>query len=346
MFKKLIWVALGVLLLVPLVWAGTVAQNSSEGVPGFGLMFQNPPNDNYPLYAQRFGFAFGSCAYYLARQKPSGDYFTGLNAVKACDADRDTVPFSFIKREHPEWLMKYKNGPYVADGGYYMLDIGNPQCVNYLISWISSKVSGTSLNIGLDNGMFQNADPKWAKYNTNASYQDAWKYFLSRLSAAFRPKYKIILNVGDCDLTTFQTMMSFVDGALFESMGRTTSHLAWIQDNMAKGKWLTDNGKIWCERLCVDTNTEADFLFGYAVMAMVGGPKSYFDLKNNSTTFYFPQMDYDMGKPLGAMKQLAPNVYERDFQNYAVYLNLSGSSYKLPDGSSLTSMGGAIKAYK
>lgn len=49
MFKKLIWVALGVLLLVPLVWAGTVAQNSSEGVPGFGLMFQNPPNDNYPF---------------------------------------------------------------------------------------------------------------------------------------------------------------------------------------------------------------------------------------------------------------------------------------------------------
>jgi len=38
------------------------------------------------------------------------------------------------------------------------------------------------------------------------AYRDAREYFLRRISEAFRPQHKVILNVGSCDLPTFARM--------------------------------------------------------------------------------------------------------------------------------------------
>ena len=318
--------------------------STSDGDAGFGLVFQYPPDGNYSLYAQRFGFAWGGSSYNLAQENPTGDYFPAWNLTRTVSGVDWTPDYNYITTYHSDWLLKYKDGSLIGqDDGYYMLDIGNSACVDYIISWVQQALSNwPGKTIGCDNGMFQYADSNWAKYNTDQSYQDAWAYFLGRLSDAFRPDYKIILNVGSCDMSVFERMMGYVDGALFESMGSTTSDLSWVQEYLQKGQWLADNGKIWCARLEVTTDSEAAFLYGYAVIAMAGGSHSYFSLDDqNATTFYYPEMDYNLGSPLGDMKQIVTNVYERDFQNYTVYLNLSASTYTLPNGTKLSSMSGA-----
>ena len=87
------------------------------------------------------------------------------------------------------------------------------------------------------------------------------------------------------------------------------------------------------------------FLFGYCAVLMVAGPNSYFIIGDERhQEYYYPEMDWPVGSPLGPKKEIAPQVYHRAFAELDAYLNLSESPFLLPDGHTLLPFrGGLIK---
>jgi len=85
------------------------------------------------------------------------------------------------------------------------------------------------------------------------------------------------------------------------------------------------------------------FLFGYAAVLMAAGPNSYFILGDERRQeYYYPEMDWPVGSPLGPKKEIAPQVYHRAFAELDAYLNLSDSPFLLPDGHTLLPFRGAL----
>lgn len=85
------------------------------------------------------------------------------------------------------------------------------------------------------------------------------------------------------------------------------------------------------------------FLFGYAAVLMVAGPNSYYILGDERhQEYYYPEMDWPIGHPRGPREEIAPQVYHRAFEKFDVYLNLSDSTFRLPDGQNLPPFRGTL----
>jgi hypothetical protein len=85
------------------------------------------------------------------------------------------------------------------------------------------------------------------------------------------------------------------------------------------------------------------FLFGYAAVLMAAGENTYFNLgSENNSEFYYPEMDWNLGRPRGDMREIAPFVYQRDFENYIVFLNLSDKLYSNQKATLLLPLRGAL----
>lgn len=409
--------------------------------PKFGLCFQSVKD---PLSgSQRFWFDWDTHGKVekLIQRNINGLYVRYYNLYQVCPAlsNKVQVDYDYVMKNHPEWILRYKDGSPIygaAKEAGVRLDLGNPQFVDYAISWL--RQHGLSEkefrgHLGLDCAMFMFADPKWANYDTHEAYRDAWEYFLRRISEAFRPQHKVILNVGSCDLPTFARMIKWVDGVLFEGLGSKEDA---IRDQWSKGLWCAEHGKVWAVRhnatiaalkltpapgtpsffLSVGdreiivsslgqqvlgkidlTRPNADtvgkvanclkdfninvtvatpypetpslgafqpltytkveggltmklkqapreaFLFGYAAVLMAAGPNSYFILGDErNQEYYYPEMDWDLGEPKGEMREATPQVFRRDFKNYAAFLNLSQAPFTLPDSRALAPFRGAL----
>jgi hypothetical protein len=435
----------------------TAAHGSSRDSnwPKFGLAFQNVKN--YDIASQRFGFLWqvpwSSQISNLSQRNKQGIYVPDYNLFQTTPllSNKCCPDYHYITIQRPEWILRYKDGsPITVDPGKFeglRLDLGNPQYLDWAIEWINKHAftsTGPNGALGLDNGMFMFADKRWAKYDTNEAYRDAWEYFLRRISEALRPQHKVILNVGGCDLPTFARMIRWVDGVLHEDLCTPAHDLKFnsdkarqaIQDRWQKGQWCAENGKIWAVRyrstvaalkltpapgtpsffLSVGdrdiivsslgqqvlgkidlTRPNADtvgkvakclkdfninvtvatpypetpspgafqpltytkvaggltmklkqapreaFLFGYAAVLMAAGPNSYFILGDErNQEYYYPEMDWKLGAPQGEMREVAPQVFRRDFKNYAAFLNLSQASFTLPDSRVLAPFRGAL----
>jgi hypothetical protein len=364
-------------------------------------------------------------------------------------SDKYLPDYEYILTHHPEWIIRNRDGSkaqWYHDKQFLHLDLGNPHYVDWVITWLKSQTFGGGPfrgHLGLDYGIFK-PDRRWAKYDREAAYQDAWEYFLRRISQAFRPDYKVVLNVGGCDLPTFARLIRWVDGVLFEDfyppVPATETNLRQmrrsIRDRWEKGQWCQENGKIWAVRhrasvaaiklapkrgahpvfislgdsqasISLDNNQtlgkisfgreETDtlgkvamalekynltatlmtaypesaspggfnplnhkeikedlvlklkqapreaFLFGYAAFLMAAGPNAYFILGDERhEEYWYPEMDLPLGLPKGPRREVAPGVFCRDFQKCAVFLNLSATSYALPNLAELPPWRGAI----
>jgi hypothetical protein len=85
------------------------------------------------------------------------------------------------------------------------------------------------------------------------------------------------------------------------------------------------------------------FLFGYAAVLMAGGRNSYFILGDErNQEYYYPEMDWSLGVPLGPRREVKPQVFRRDFQHCSTFLNLSDSAFQMPNGNFLPPMRGAL----
>jgi len=415
--------------------------NKDTAWPKFGLAFQNITD--FQKAAKTYYFYWGSQknASTLRKFNNNGIYLPVFNLIRVnrLFAKKGYGPdHDYITTNHPDWLLRYKDGSLVYMGySDYIgprLDLGNPSYVDHAIKWLKKQAFEDDYRINdfsLDNAMFFYADKRWAKYDTNESYRDVWEYFLRRLSEAFRPQHKIVLNVGTSDLPTFARMIHWVDGVLYEDLCHPPHKPGFdpekayptILDRWQKGQWCAENGKIWAvrynttiqalkmasppgmEALYVSvgkkemfisnakrelihrldfTSPQANtleklarfleqsglqvsilnpyqeavtagtlapvkyqrlgpdmvlkfeqppreaFLFGYAAVAMVAGPNSFYILKDErNREYYYPEMDQPLGRPLGPMSEIAPQVYKREFDNYTVFLNLSAETYPL-----------------
>lgn len=248
--------------------------------PKFGLVFQDVKDINKA--SNRYLFYWGSrrLASQLEGKNQDGIYLAYFNLFKTNESlskNGISPDMDYIMTNHPEWLMRYKDGSLIFFGSVrgIRLDIGNPAYVDYALSWLQKQLARTDVpikNIGLDNGMFAYADKRWAQYDTNEAYRAAWEYFLRRLSQSLRPRHKIVLNVGSSDLATFSRMIRWVDGVLYEDLCYAPHRPGFdlkkasqeILDRWRKGRWCMENGKIWAVRylttsqaLQISTNQEA-----------------------------------------------------------------------------------------
>jgi hypothetical protein len=446
-----------IVLLICLVFpspAHSQTYNRANEWPKFGLVYQKV--QNFAVAAQRYWFSINfphsEQIIKMAQDNPRGVYAMHYNLIKTDKPSSgfDAPDYNFIASHHPEWIFRYKDGSPVLWGpGKYSgprLDFGNPQYVIYVIDWMKRKIIEDQVQnyFSLDTAMFAWADKHWQKYDTDASYQDAWEFFLRSLSQAFRPQKKIILNVGRSDLPTFKRMIRWVDGILYEGLctplyePQFTAAKARVEikERWEKAEWCEQNGKVYAVQshgtvqglaltvlpgsaahsisvndqglTILGTNLRVlgqidfsspashtlaqvakelqkyqiqakvltpwyeasvlqafrpltqvqlstkpilrlkqapreSFLFGYAAILMVAGPNSYFIFKGETgKDYYYPEMDWPVGAPKGEMREIAPQVYRRDFQYISAFLNLSDKPFRLSQSQTLPSFRGAL----
>jgi PKD repeat protein len=357
---KLRFISLTTVLLITILLLGGGAQ-AAERWPQFGLVYQKPTD--YPQAAQRYGFYWGwqDHASKLAALNPNGIYVANFNVDTAramytnlmCGLD-----YYYITGSHPEWQLYTNDGTVVhLESDSSRLDIGNPALGDYTVSWINQQAFVNPLipasrggglwpvkDLGFDNGMFYYAPPN-TKYS-NSTWRDAYVYHYKRISDAFRPAHRVIVNMGwhGTDLTTFARMMQYLDGAMFEDILPSSSAVKNVQQYWQLSQWCAQNGKVCVG--CYYSSSSAnhdDFMLGYAAVLMTAGVGTYYDLHTaDYKPYYFPEMDWDLGQPLGAKVEVSTLVFRRDFQNYSAFLNLSSAVYTLPDGTSLPPMRGAL----
>ena len=238
----------------------------SDSWPNFGLVFQSVKD--FSKAAPRYPFYWGTqqTASQLNRAFQTGVYVPAYNLVRTCRIFSELKygpNFDYIATKHPDWFMRYKDGSLVIAGRGDLagprLDLGNSSFVEYAIDWVRKQAFESDepvIHLGFDNAMFMYADSQWAKYDTNEAYRAVWESFVRKLSGAFRPQHKIILNVGGCDLNTFVRIIRYVDGVLQEDLCTPLNDPSFdpekvrqlIRDRWQKGRWCADNGKIWAVR--------------------------------------------------------------------------------------------------
>lgn len=228
----------------------------------FGLVFQSC--SDYKVSARRFGFAWDTHDRIekLSKENRKGDYFRYYNLVMLSPSlsNKYTADYNYIVNKHPEWLIKNKEGKSAAwyhDKSFLFADIGNSEYAAYVIKWLENNAFNADFkgHLGLDYGIFF-IGSDWASYETHAAYQNAWETFLQKLSEAFRPRYKILINIGSCDLATLTRMLRWVDGVLQEDLCSPPHRPGFepekarrtIQDRWDKGQWCSEHGKIWAVR--------------------------------------------------------------------------------------------------
>lgn len=85
------------------------------------------------------------------------------------------------------------------------------------------------------------------------------------------------------------------------------------------------------------------FLFGYVAVLMATGPNTYFIMGDERCQdYYYPEMDQPVGPAKGERSEVAPQIFRRDFKNYAAFLNLSEAPFTLPDSRALAPFRGAL----
>jgi hypothetical protein len=153
--------------------------------------------------------------------------------------------------------------------------------------------------------------------------------------------------IGSIDLSNSATdTVAEVANAL-KNYGLTVTKETIYSETTAKGAFSSLNNIKFASGTSLTVklkqSPEEAFLFGYAVTLMEGDKNAYFVLGDERhKDYYYPEMDWDLGMVLGGMKQIAPYVYERDFSNYTIYLNISDNPYILPNSDELLPMRGAI----
>lgn len=242
------------------------AFQSVNGLKPFGIVFQVPEKSvGYKEAASDFGFSWnlrnriGS----MIKYNKNGNYFCFHNlTMTAPHLSNKILPdYDYLVKKHKDWFIKTENGEPAEsnfDSRYLHLDLGNHDYVDWIIGWLKCNgFDGKQFigHIGIDYGVFF-AHKTWSTYDNHETYRMAWEYFLRRLSDEFRPRYKVLLNVGSGDISTFARMIQWTDGVLQENICRPLHDSRFdskearksIKNQWQRGQWCKDNGKIYAVR--------------------------------------------------------------------------------------------------
>ena len=343
-------------------------------------------------YVQLFNGGFHTSATYkywisvgtdIRMLNPAGVYLKHINfrtieggPAAAAGSHPD---YNFIKQNHPEWIIKDRNGnPISLFGWGEILDFGNDAFLDWALNvWMPNQyLDETDRDPNRvtwfvhDNGEFGRmyldcaaGDAVCNRYNTDEGMRTAWENLLRRFKARY-PNKRMVISTGPVtykpvadQMAVFQRILSLADGYFNETL---TNDGAYYNDQPNAGKrrvlvttmqlasWLADNGKIFFPNLGMGDGVEpsqAQVDYGWAFFNLMRkGDWQFFSrvTKDASGIWVprtYPEMNLVLGQPTEVATQQSPNVWRRDFTNSIAYVNLSDASVSIP----LPSTGGPYR---
>jgi hypothetical protein len=243
------------------------------------------------------------------------------------------------------WFLKNTSGQRFTSWSYsssWAMDVGNP---DYQARWASNVVSELVAQ-GWD-GVFMddtNATMQYhytvssvAKYPSDAAYSAAMRSALQAIAPKVRAAGKLAVPNFAAWAgypATYNDWLQFVDGALdemFLKWGRSVgegyqTEAAW-NTQIAAAKYATGLGKSYLAFTQSAAGDAQAARYGYASLLLATqGDASFAMTPDYGTETWFPEYDYDLGRPLAGESRDQNGVHRRPFERGLVLVNPTAST--------------------
>jgi hypothetical protein len=265
----------------------------------------------------------------LASQTPAPNGFsaTGVSYEEADSA-------------HPDWFLQNTDGQRftLRDYAYqWAMDVGNP---GYQQRWAENLIADVRAQ-GWDGVFIDNVNPTMkyyaevssvAKYPTDTAYAAATQSALAAITPRLRAAHMLVFaNFGswsDYD-TTVTPWLKYVDGAMEEMFAKFDPTVgAGYRDEAEWTRQLAElqetqrQGKVFLAVTHSSADDEAAALFGWAsVLLGAKGKAAYEMAENYADETWFPEYEYDIGRPLSPESRDTNGVHRRAFANGLILVN-------------------------
>jgi hypothetical protein len=243
------------------------------------------------------------------------------------------------------WFLRNTSGRRFTSWSYswlWAMDVGDP---DYQARWASNVVSEL-VSEGWD-GVFlddANATMKYhytpgsvAKYPSDAAYSAATRSALAAIAPKIRAAGKLAVpNFASWVEypATYNDWLRFVDGALDEMFlkwgkraGEGYRPEAQWSTQIAAAKHATAQGKAYMAFTQSAATDSAAARYGYASLLLATQGNASFALTPDyGTETWFPEYDYDLGRPLAGEERDPNGVHRRAFERGLVLVNPTGAT--------------------
>jgi Hypothetical glycosyl hydrolase family 15 len=274
----------------------------------------------------------------------SGQSSTGVNADEA-------------EREHPEWFLRNTDGDGFTSWSYrwqWAMDVGSE---SYQRRWADNVVFELVAD-GWDGVFMDDTNPtmkyhydvdRVARYPSDAAYGAATASALAHIAPRVRAAGKLVfVNLGSWSEypAVGRRWLDFVDGAMDEMF------LKW-GDEPGEG-YMTERWETQLNALKATQRRGKTFLgishsssydrgvarYGYATMLLGGEGDAHFALAHDYTkATWFPEYDYDLGRPMGPERAVPGGVHRRQFERGLVLVNPTPQSREVSLGGTYSGSG-------
>jgi hypothetical protein len=270
----------------------------------------------------------------FASESPSagGLYATG---VSKAEADRD----------NPDWFLRNTDGQRFTSWSYdwnWAMDVGDP---SYQQRW-ADNVIGELRNEGWDGVFIDDVNTTFryhydvdrvAKYPSDHAYQGAVRSALVAIGPRVHAAGKLaVANIGSWAgySSVGIDWLHYLDGAMDEQFLKwgTDPHVGYDphtwQTQVDELKAAEKMGKDFIGVTHSAAGDDRAALYGYATMLLASdGRHAHFAMAPDySNETWFPEYDYDLGRPLGAATRDDDGVWRRRFENGLVVVNPTGEA--------------------
>jgi len=268
-------------------------------------------------------------------------------------------PSGVLYSEAPDsWFLRNTSGQRFTSGSYgwlWAMDVGDP---GYQARWASNVVAELRAQ-GWD-GVFMddtNATMKYhyavgsvAKYPSDAAYGAATRSALQAIAPQIRAAGKLVVPnfAGWVEYpATYNDWLQFVDGALDEmflkwgrSAGEGYRPEAQWNTQIAAAKSATAQGKSYLAFTQSGAGDQQAARYGYASLLLASqGDASFAMTPDYGTESWFPEYDYDLGRPLAAETRDQNGVHRRPFERGLVLVNPTASTLNTSFGATYSGSG-------
>jgi hypothetical protein len=241
--------------------------------------------------------------------------------------------------QQPQWFLTNTSGQRFSSGGYRYLwaaDVGDPA---YQRRW-AHNVTAELRSQGWDGVFMDDANPtikyhyppaQVAKYPSDRAYGGATRQALAAIGPRVRAAGKLaVANIGAWSeyYWTGVDWLRFLDGAMEEMFLKSGSSAdagymsSRFHDQLNQLKEAQRQGKAFIGITHSSASDRRAALFGYATMLLGSEGNSYFALHEAySDETWFPEYDYDLGRPLGPEREDPVGVRRREFERGLVLVN-------------------------
>ena len=268
-------------------------------------------------------------------------------------------PSGVLYSEAPDaWFLKNASGQRFTSGSYswlWAMDVGNP---DYQARWASNVAAELSAQ-GWD-GVFMddtNATMKYhysvtsvAKYPSDAAYSAATRSALAAIGPKLRAAGKLAVPNFAAWVeypAVYNDWLQFVDGALDEMFLKWSKNVGegyrpegqWATQ-IAAAKLATSQGKAYMAFTQGQATDVEAARFGYASLLLASQGNASFALTPNyGTETWFPEYDYDLGRPLAGETRDPNGVHRRPFERGLALVNPTASTLNVSFGASYSGSG-------